>query len=110
MESLYTLCVETGSCLCSPWDLLRQFPAEKRPSEEQTEKILHDLQSDGYINLIRSERKGEPMYVVTLRANGIGFLREKQQFKRSIFFKITLTVGGAIGSFLIGLLLKAIFS
>ncbi len=110
MESLYSLCRETGSCLCSSWDLLRRFPAERRPSEEQAEKILHDLESDGYINLIRSERQGEPMYVVTLRANGIGFLREKQQMKRNVCFKIFLTVVCAVGSFLIGLILKAVFS
>lgn len=110
MESLYTLCEETGSCLCSPWDLLRQFPADKRLSETQTEKILFDLQSDGYINLICSERKGERMYVITLRANGVGFMRERQQFRRDVVFKITFTVLGAVASFLVGLVLKTLFS
>lgn len=110
MQALYTLCDGSGSCLCSPWELLRRFPADRRPDEAQTEKILRDLQSDGYINLILSERKGERMYVITLRAGGIGFLREEQQLKRSILWKTFLTITGAVASFLVGLLLKVLFS
>lgn len=110
MDIVYGMCGEEGSCLCAPWDILRQFDAKEKFDENQVEKILCDLQSDGYISLIRSDRKGEPMYVLTLRANGISYRRENLQMKRSIFFKVTITLIGAVASFFVGMLLKMIFS
>jgi high-affinity Fe2+/Pb2+ permease len=109
MDIVYRLCGEEGSCLCAPWDILRQTSGEKW-DEKKVEKILCDLQSDGYIGVIRSDRKGEPMYVLTLRVNGLSYRRENLQIKRGIFLKAALCVLGAIASFFIGLLLKSIFS
>lgn len=110
MDIVYELCADEGSCLCSPWDILRRFQAKENLDENKLEKILQDLQSDGYLDLIRSERKGDPVYVITLRSGGFSYRRESLQVKRNIYFKVALTVGGAIASFLIGLLLRALFS
>lgn len=109
MDIVYRLCGEEGSCLCAPWDILRQTGREKW-DENTVENILCDLQSDGYISMIRSDRKGEPMYVLSLRANGMAYRRENLQLKRSLVLKATLCVLGAVFSFFIGLILKSIFT
>ena len=110
MDIVYALCEEDGNCLCAPWDILQQFTPKDNFDEEKLERILQDLQSDGYLDVIRSDRKGELTYVITLRANGFSYRRESLQVKRNIYFKVLLTVGGAVASFLIGLLLRALFS
>ncbi len=110
MDRVFELCGEEGSCLCAPWDILQRFAARERPDEAQLEDILHALQADGYFDIIRSERKGDPMYVITLRSDGYSYRRESLQVRRSIAFKVALAVGGAVLSFLIGLLLRVLFS
>ncbi|MBR7099637.1 MAG: hypothetical protein IKC91_00575 [Clostridia bacterium] len=110
MNAVYELCEGAGSCLCAPWDILARIEKKQRFDEATLEKILHDLQSDGYLDLIRSERKGDPVYVITLRANGYAYQRQNLFFKRNFYLKIAWTVGGAVLSFLIGLLLRSFFS
>ena len=110
MDRVFELCAGEGSCLCAPWDILQQFSARERPDEAQLEGILHDLQADGYFDVIRSERRGDPVYVITLRAGGYSYCRESLQVRRSIAFRVALATGGAVLSFLVGLLLRALFS
>lgn len=110
MDILYSLCEAEGSCLCAPWDILRQFQAKDDMDEAKLEKILSDLQSDGYVSVLHSDRKGEPMYVITMRAEGFAYRRENLRLRRDIYFKIALAAGGAILSFLIGMFLRAFFS
>ena len=110
MDAVYELCEKEGSCLCSPWDILQRFGPNENIDENKLENILCGLESDGYFDLIRSECKGDPVYVITLRGDGFAYRRENLQLKRSVYFKIVLTVCGAVASFLIGLLLRALFS
>lgn len=110
MDILYSLCLEEGSCLCAPWDILQQFEGKENMDEGKLEKILLDLQSDGYVSVLHSDRRGEPMYVITMRAEGFAYRRENRRIKRDIYFKIALATGGAVLSFLVGVLLRTFFS
>lgn len=110
MDRVYELCEKEGSCLCAPWDILQQFSPKERPDEEQLEDILHALQADGYFDVILSERKGDAVYVITLRPVGYAYRRESLQVRRNIAFKVALAAAGAVFSFLVGLLLRVIFS
>ncbi len=110
MDILYQFCGDSGTFLCAPWDILRHFSPKEKLDEDRLDKILRALEADGYLSLIRSDRRGEPMYVVTLRADQRSYRREKQQVRRDVIFKATLAVGGAVASFLVGLLLRALFS
>ena len=61
-------------------------------------------------DLIASDRKGEKMYVITLHPNGIAYKRTAVQMRRNITFKVALSVAGAVITFVVGILLKIIFS
>lgn len=109
MKAVYTLCRGKQACLVSPWEIINLLPPKRKYTEEQLDRTLNALQLDDYFDMISSERKGEKMYVITLHANGLAYKRNGVQVKRSILFKIALSVGGAIFAFIAGIILKAIF-
>ncbi len=109
MDRIYTLCHEKGVCLISPAELLSLLPMRKRYTEESVEGILSELALDGYFELLSSERKGEKMYVISLRASGYAFKRSYEQMRRDAFVKIFWAVASAVVAFLVGIILKRIF-
>lgn len=109
MAAVYCLCDGTGGCLVSAPEILSVLPQKRAYSPEKLESILYDLKSDGYFDIISSERKGEKMYVINLRESGLGYMRTAGQKKRDIAFKIFLAFVGAFATFVFGLILKAVF-
>lgn len=109
MSAVYSLCDGTDGCLVSSLDILSILPAKKKFSPETIDGILNDLKRDGYFDLITSERKGEKMYVISLKENGFAFKRTAKQRQRDVAFKILLAFIGASATFIFGLILKAIF-
>ena len=109
MKAVYTLCGEDGRCLVMPSEIRRLLPKGNKWSEEKIEKRLHELVLDGYFDLLSSERKGEKMYVITLREAGVAFLREYQNRRRDFALKVGWSILSAIIAFLVGMLLKKIF-
>ncbi len=109
MNAVYTLCHEKGVCLISPTELLALLPPRRKWTEERVEKILGELALDEYFELLSSERKGEKMYVISLRANGYAFKRYFAQMRRDAAVKIFWAVASAVVAFLVGLILKRIF-
>lgn len=109
MTAVYELCDGTESCLVSPAEILAILPQNRKIGYERLEEVLYDLKSDGYFDLITSERKGERMYVINLTDSGASFPRERLQRRRDIMFKIVLALIGATATFVFGLILKAIF-
>ena len=78
-------------------------------NEETLEKILDALALDDYFELLSSERKGEKMYVISLRANGYAFKRCFAQQRRDAAAKMLWAVASAIVAFFVGFVLKRIF-
>lgn len=109
MNTVYEICHEKGVCLVSPAELLSMLPQRKGYTEEQLETILGELALDNYFELLSSERKGEKMYVISLRANGYAFKRCFAQMKRDAVVKIFWAVASAVVAFLVGVILKRIF-
>ena len=109
MNAVYTLCHEKGVCLISPAELLAVLPMRKHYTEETLEEVLSQLALDDYFELLFSERKGEKMYVISLRANGFAFKRYFAQMRRDVAVKIFWSVTSAVVAFLVGLVLKRIF-
>ena len=109
MSAVYTLSSEKGVCLVSPSELLALLPPRKKYTEEQVDGILGALAMDDYFELLSSERKGEKMYVISLRANGFAFKRYYTQIKRDVTMKCVWAIASAVIAFLVGVILKRIF-
>ena len=109
MNAVYALCHEKGVCLVSPAELLALLPLRKNYTEENLEELLRQLALDDYFELLSSERKGEKMYVISMRANGFAYKRGALQMKRNVVLKIFWTVTSAVIAFAVGLLLKRLF-
>ena len=109
MNAVYSLCHEKGVCLISPAELLAILSVRKKYTEERLEDVLHQLALDDYFELLSSERKGEKMYVISLRTKGYAYKRCSLQQKRDIAVKLLWVVTSAVVAFLVGLLLRRIF-
>ena len=109
MSVVYSVCHEKGICLISPSELLAMLPIRKKYTEAQLENILEELALDNYFELLSSERKGEKMYVISLRANGYAYKRCSLQQKRDGAVKLFWAVVSAIVAFAVGFVLKRIF-
>ncbi|MBQ9117578.1 MAG: hypothetical protein IJY11_00045 [Clostridia bacterium] len=108
MRAVYALCKE-GVCLVSPEELLAALPPREKWTIEGLEKVLSALSLDNYFDLLSSERQGEKMYVITLRADGFAYPRNTQQMRRSLCLKIGWAIASAVIAFLVGVILKWIF-
>lgn len=108
MAILYNYCKEKNSILISPTDIIRQVD-EKDFASAKLDKIMNDLSMDGYFDLVYSDRHGQTIYCITLLEKGKAYSRSKKVQRRNILFRIGLSLGLAIFSFIIGLILKAIF-
>ena len=109
MNAVYTLCHEKGVCLISPAELMAVLPAKKHYTEEGLDELLSQLALDDYFELLSSERKGEKMYVLSLRTKGQAYRRCSMQQRRDVVVKMLLAVASAVVAFVVGLILKRIF-
>ena len=108
MGVLYQECKNKQSSLISPMDIVRLVGGDKI-SQSKTAKIVSDLHMDGYFDIIYSDRHGETVYCVSLTEKGKAYYRNSKTLKRNIVFRICLSFALAVFSFIIGLILKAIF-
>lgn len=109
MSAVYCLCDGTDGCLISPFDILNVLPSRRHYTAERVENALVSLKNSGYLDLISSERKGEKMYVVSLKASGLAFKSEAMQKRKEFLNRILTAFVGALATFIFGLILKAIF-
>ncbi len=110
MEAVYDECGGREGCLVTPETLIDKISSKTKFSLAELLKILRLLELDDYFDLIESERRGEKIFCINLHTKGLAFKRDNQQKKRYLAFKIGLTVGLAVVSFLVSIILKNIFS
>ncbi len=108
LHALLKVCKEKEAILISPIDLLKIVGAEHL-TLSGLEKIVKDLNTDGYFDLVYSDRRGEEVFCITLLDKGKGYIRSENQEKRNLIKRLGLTIGFAILSFLVGIILKKIF-
>ena len=109
MNAVYELAGGKERFLVSPCELMATLPARGKYNEETLERTLDSLALDGYFELVETDRKGEKTYVIHMREAGLGYRRQNAQQKRGLVFRIVVAALGAVVTFLVGLLLRAIF-
>lgn len=95
-----------GICLLTPFEILERIPYDFDFKEDELEPTLRDLELDDYLEKIDTDKKGELVYFITLNKKGMAFKRKEDLFKRSLRFKIFITIVFAMFSALIGTLIK----
>lgn len=90
-----------STCLIAPTEILKRIPYSLSMTKREFEDILKTLVYDGYIEFIESDNKGEKVYCITLTSKGQGFNRELIHYKRMIYFKLALTLGGALLGYIV---------
>lgn len=111
MKSIYYKAVEKdGTCIISQNDLLASMPYNFQFKKSELNPALKSLVSEGYFELITTEKRGEDYYCITLQKPGYDFAYQIAKEKRQVKMKIILTVSGAVLSFIVSIALKSIFS
>ncbi len=99
-----------GQCLLAPIDLLNKIPYRVDFKESDLDETLNQLVLDSYFDCERAKTpSGDVMYCLTLKDNGISYLRDKKVRKRKLIFRIAMAIVIAIISFSMRSILKAIF-
>jgi DNA-binding MarR family transcriptional regulator len=106
MEYLYQRCTGKNSCLINPREIITFASDRYIMYPQEIEKIVTNLVYDNYIEVDKSDKKGEMVYCVSLKLKGQGFHRELVNNKRTIMSAVGRTVILAILSFLITWILK----
>lgn len=108
----YILSESSGksTCLLSPLDLQHSLEPKYTVNNLEIQALLEGLAQENYINLVNSDKNGELIYCITILDKGKAFNREQKNIKKSWSANIIRTVLLAILSFVVGLILKAIFT
>ena len=110
MEYVYQKCQGKKSCLISPHEII-SFVADKYVIfPDELEKIMTNLSYDNYIELFKSDKKGNPVFCVSLKLKGEGFHRELTNNKRNLWWILGRTCILAVITGLIGILFAIIRS
>lgn len=104
MEYVYQKCTGKKSCLISPRDVVSYAADKYEMYPSDIDRIMTNLSYDNYIDLVKTDKKGEPVFCVSLKMKGEGFHRELTNNKRTWAFSIFRTCLLAVITGVIGLL------
>ncbi|MBQ4558041.1 MAG: hypothetical protein IJA61_01530 [Clostridia bacterium] len=111
MQYLFEVCSNNdGKCLLSARDISTKVFSKIELTDFEVDEIVNNLKLDDYIDVIHSDKKGQEVYLISLKEKGQGYQRERQNVKKSWRSALIRTIILAIVSFVVGIILKAIFS
>ena len=97
------------TCLLLPIDIEHALAPKYSINQIEAQAILDGLVQENYINLVYSDKNGELIYCISILPKGKSFYREQKNTKKSWAGAVVRTILLAILSFVMGLILKAIF-
>ena len=97
------------TCLLLPIDIEHAVEPKYRINQIEAQALLDGLVQENYINLVNSDKNGELIYCISILPKGKSFHREQHNVKKSWINAVVRTVLLAILSFVVGVILKAIF-
>ena len=98
------------TCLLLPLDFEHALAPKYNFNQIELQGILDGLVQDNYINLVNSDKNGELIYCISILPKGKSFHREQKHVKKTWVGAVIRTILLAILSFVVGLILKAIFT
>ena len=98
------------TCLLLPLDFEHALAPKYSINQIEIQAILDGLVQENYINLVNSDKNGELIYCISILPKGKSFHREQKNVKKSWVGAVVRTILLAILSFVVGLILKALFS
>lgn len=102
---------ENGTKLLISYNSLFNSVANKIKIDDNAFRaMLKTLENEDYIEVIYTDRHGEPFLYITLKKRGAGFKREQKENRRNLLFRLALAVLSAIVTFVFGRLLYLLFS
>lgn len=108
MEYVYQRCQGKKSCLISPREIISHAADRYVLYNDELEKIMTNLSYDNYIELVKSDRQGAPVYCVSLKIKGEGFHRELSNGKRSFWLLFARSCLFAAVGAIIGCIIRLI--
>ena len=105
---LTRLCKDRPSVLISPTDLTNNL-GNIELNQEGVEKKVVELSDEGYFDLVYSDRRGEKVFCITLLEKGKSYFRKEKIERQNLVKRFFLTIGFAVLSFLVGVILRKIF-
>ena len=91
-------------------EIFSKIPKKAKIEFGNLRNILQQLAIDEYFELIHTEKKGEPVMVITLKKKGIAFERSLVQQKRKLGQKLVITVICAIITAIVSVVIKNLIS
>ncbi|MBQ7885039.1 MAG: hypothetical protein IJ318_02980 [Clostridia bacterium] len=78
-------------------------------SLSELDDIMISLAKDNYIDFVVSDSKNGYYYCITLKNKALTLKKDMQKQKKEFWFAILKTFGFAVLSFVVGIILRAIF-
>lgn len=85
-------------CLVKPLDILKRLPYDLDYTPEELEPMLRALELDDYFDFIVTDKKGEPVYCITMHKKGLSFARVERAWRKSIMNRLWITIATAVVS------------
>ena len=98
------------TCLLLPLDVEHALAPKYSINQIEVQALLEGLVQENYINLVNSDKNGELVYCISILPKGKSFHRDQHNIKKSWMVAVVRTVALAVLSFVVGIILKAIFS
>lgn len=109
LKVLLELCQNKNTCLTSHEEIVKHLSSKDYLTRKEVDDIINNLVLQGYIDNILTDNKGKKCYCVTIQSKGESFLREEKDNRKVLFKRIGITVALAVLSFVVTLVLRAIF-
>ena len=109
MNYIFEKCSGKESVLISPEELSNQLRPKYDIAQAELKDLVDNLVLDGYITMILSDKKGKPIYCISLDKKGESYERDRQNEKKNLINLIVRTILLAVLSTAVGLILRLIF-
>lgn len=110
MSYLYQKCKDKESSLIAPQEITNYLMPKYEINNIEVDQIINALVLDNYIDVVHSDSKGKLIYCISLKQKGSSFERERKHNRKTTYLIVMRTVVLAILSFIVGLILKALFT